>query len=59
MLVDSRVVPIVSNGFIDATTRNVGAASIVPTRGTASERSAIAVSSVLSVSSGVRLNSSM
>ncbi len=59
MLDDSRVVPIVSNGFIEATTRNVGAASTVPIRGTASARSAIAVSSVLSVSSGARLNSSM
>jgi hypothetical protein len=40
-------------------TRKVGRATTVPTRGMAMERSAIAVSSVLSVSSGARLNSSM
>jgi hypothetical protein len=48
-----------SYGFIDATTRNVGAAVTVPAVGTATWRSAIAVSRVFSVSSGARLNSSM
>ncbi len=57
--VDSRVVPTLSYGFIDATTRKVGAAATVPAVGTAICRSAIAVSSVFSVSSGARLNSSM
>ena len=51
--------PTLSNGFIDASTRNVGAAVIVPTRGTVTARSAIAPSSTLSVSSGARLSSSM
>ena len=48
-----------SSGFIEAITRNDGWAAIVPTRGTVIFRSAMAVSSVLSVSSGARLNSSM
>jgi hypothetical protein len=48
----------VSYGFIVAATRNEGAASTVPTRGTVMRRSAIAVSSVFTVSSGARLNSS-
>ena len=38
---------------------DVGAAAIVPTRGTVTARSAIAPSSTFSVSSGARLNSSM
>ena len=59
MLVDSRTVPTLSYGFIEAITRNVGFAVVVPTLGTVTCRSAIAVSSVLSVSSGVRLNSSI
>ena len=54
-----RAVPTLSNGFIEATTRNVDAAVIVPTRGTVTARSAIAASSALSVSSGARLSSSM
>ena len=57
--VDSRVVPTLSNGFIEAMTRNVGRATTVSARGTAIWRSAIAVSSVFRVSSGARLNSSM
>ena len=57
--VDRRVVPTLSYGFMEATTRNVGCASMVPTRGTSMRRSAIAVSSVLRVSSGARLSSSM
>jgi hypothetical protein len=57
--VDSRVVPTLSYGFIDAITRNVPAAVTVPALGTATCRSAIAVSRVLIVSSGARLNSSM
>jgi len=52
-------VPTLSNGFIEASTRNVDAAVIVPTRGTVTARSAIAPSSTLSVSSGARLSSSM
>ena len=54
-----RVVPTLSNGFIDATTRKLGAARNCPTRGTSISRSAIAVSSALSVSSGARFSSSM
>ena len=53
------MVPTLSNGFIDAITRNVGAALMMPTRGIEISRSAIAVSSALTVSSGARLNSSM
>ena len=45
--------------LVEAMTRNVGRAVTVPTRGTAMVRSAIAVSSVLRVSSGARLNSSV
>ena len=59
MLVDSRVVPTLSYGFMEAITRNVGFAAMDPTRGTATCRSAIAANSVLRVSSGARLNSSM
>ncbi len=58
-LVDNRVVPTLSYGFIEAITRNIGFARMRPTRGTAIDRSAIAVSIVLRVSSGARLNSSM
>ena len=58
MLTDSRVVPTVSYGFIEPIKRNVGAARIVPTRGIVTSRSAIAVSSTLSVSSGARFSSS-
>jgi hypothetical protein len=54
-----RVVPTLSNGFIDATSRKVGLACTRPTRGITTSRSAIAVSSALRVSSGARLNSSM
>lgn len=57
--VDNRVVPMLSYGFIDATTRKVGIAVTAPTRGTVTTRSAIAVSRVSMVSSGARLNSSM
>jgi len=57
--VDSRAVPTLSYGFIDAMTRNVPSALITPARGIVTSRSAMAVSSVLSVSSGARLNSSM
>ena len=53
------MVPTLSYGFMEAMTRNVGAAVTVPARGTAIWRSAIAVSSVFRVSSGARLNSSM
>ena len=53
------MVPTLSYGFIDAMTRKVGLAVTVPARGTATCRSAIAVSSVFRVSSGARLNSSM
>ena len=53
------MVPTLSYGFIDAMTRNVAAAVTVPAVGTVTWRSAIAVSSVLMVSSGARLNSSM
>jgi hypothetical protein len=52
------VVPILSNGFIEATSRKLSAAAIRPTRGTFTSRSAIAVNRVLRVSSGARLNSS-
>ena len=44
--------------LVEAMTRKLGSASTVPTRGTAMRRSAIAVSRVLRVSSGARLNSS-
>ena len=37
-----RAVPTSSNGFIEASTRNVGSALISPTRGTTTARSAIA-----------------
>lgn len=59
MLAEIRVVPTLSNGFIDATNRKLSAAAIRPTRGTTTSRSAIAVNNALSVSSGARLNSSM
>ncbi len=51
--------PTSSKGFIEASTRNVGSAVTVPTRGTTTARSAIAASSVLRVSSGALLSSSM
>jgi len=54
-----RAVPTLSNGFIEATTRKVGAAVMVPTRGTVTARSAMAPSRTLRVSSGARLSSSM
>lgn len=52
-------VPMLSKGFIAATIRKLDSASILPTLGMVISRSAIAVSRVLSVSSGTRLNSSM
>ena len=51
--------PMLSYGFMEAMTRNVGGAWTWPTLGTAIRRSAMAVSRVFSVSSGARLNSSM
>ena len=59
MLMEMRIVPTLSNGFIDAISLNVGFAVIVPIRGMVSRRSPMAESSVLSVSCGLRLSSSM
>jgi hypothetical protein len=59
MLEESRVVPTLSYGFIEAISRNVDFAATLPTRGTTISRSAIAVRRVLSVSSGAPFNSSM
>ncbi len=50
--------PMASNGFIAATSRNPSAAGTRPKRGTCSSRSLITVMSTLSVSSGMRLISS-
>ena len=53
-----RAVPTASNGFIAATSRKPGSATIRSRRGTCSSRSLITVMSTLSVSSGTRLSSS-
>ncbi len=59
MLMEMRIVPTLSNGFIEAISLNVGSAVIVPIRGIVSRRSPMAESSVFRVSWGLRLSSSM
>src|SRR5215470_7673159 len=54
----TRAVPIASNGFMAATSRNPSLARTVPSRGTAISPSVSTVIRTLSVSSGTRLNSS-
>ena len=54
----TRAVPIASNGFMAATSRNPSAARTVPSLGTVISLSARTVIRTLSVSSGIRLNSS-
>jgi hypothetical protein len=54
----TRAVPIASNGFIAAMSRNCGPAYTVPRRGTAISPSVSTVMRTLSVSSGTRLSSS-
>src|SRR5215831_19063257 len=54
----TRAVPIASNGFMAATSRNPSPARTVPSRGTAISSSVSTVIRTLSVSSGTRLNSS-
>ena len=51
-------VPIASNGFMAAISRNCGSACTSPSRGTAISPSVSTVMRTLSVSSGTRLNSS-
>src|SRR6266566_2089800 len=54
----TRAVPIASNGFMAATSRNPSPARTAPSRGTAISPSVSTVIKTLSVSSGTRLNSS-
>src|SRR5215472_17546815 len=54
----TRAVPIASNGFIAAISRNCGSACTAPNRGTAISPSVSTVISTLRVSSGTRVNSS-
>src|SRR5215471_13707695 len=54
----TRAVPIASNGFMAATSRNPSPARTAPSRGTAISPSVSSVIRTLSVSSGTRLNSS-
>ena len=54
----TRAVPIASNGFMAATSRNPAAARTGPSRGTAISPSVSTVIRTLRVSSGTRLNSS-
>src|SRR6266487_4582819 len=54
----TRAVPIASNGFMAATSRNPSPARTAPSRGTAISSSVSTVIRTLSVSSGTRLNSS-
>src|SRR5215470_5703073 len=54
----TRAVPIASNGFMAATSRNPASARTMPSRGTAISPSVSTVIRTLSVSSGTRLNSS-
>ena len=54
----TRAVPIASNGFMAATSRNPSPARTCPSRGTAISPSVSTVIRTLSVSSGTRLNSS-
>ena len=54
----TRAVPIASNGFIAATSRNPVSARTVPSLGTAISPSVSTVIRTFSVSSGTRLNSS-
>src|SRR5262250_1397762 len=54
----TRAVPIASNGFMAATSRNPSPARTGPSRGTAISSSVSTVIRTLSVSSGTRLNSS-
>src|SRR6516165_1937346 len=54
----TRAVPIASNGFMAATSRNPASARTMPSRGTMISPSVSTVIRTLSVSSGTRLNSS-